>query len=98
MKELIVKYFPIPPATICDIGGGAGEYSFWLASIGYQVHLIDIVPLHIAQAKERSSLPGESFLSAIRVGNALSLDYEDNYFDAVFMGGPLYHLINKEDR
>jgi 2-polyprenyl-3-methyl-5-hydroxy-6-metoxy-1,4-benzoquinol methylase len=51
-QELLQRYLPPPPAVILDVGGAAGAYSFWLAQQGYQVHLIDAVPHHIAQARE----------------------------------------------
>ena len=30
-----------------DVGGGAGVYALPLASGGYEVHLVDPVPLHV---------------------------------------------------
>jgi SAM-dependent methyltransferase len=32
------------------------------------------------------------------LGEARNLEFEDNYFDMVLLFGPLYHLIEKEDR
>lgn len=56
-QELLTRYLPKPPATIYDIGGGAGVYALWLAGQGYDVHLLDAIPLHIEQAfKGRKSL------------------------------------------
>ncbi|MEH2082737.1 MAG: hypothetical protein V7K89_22975 [Nostoc sp.] len=49
-QELISRHLSPPPAVIFDVGGGAGVYSFWLAQQGYEIHLIDAVPLHIKQA------------------------------------------------
>lgn len=99
MKELMLRYLPPAPAKVCDIGGGAGEYSFWLAELGYEVYLVDIVPEHIEQAKQRAS---ESKLGKVPVecivGDALHLDYPEQFFDAVFIGGPLYHLTEDHER
>ncbi|WP_414588410.1 hypothetical protein [Scytonema sp. PCC 10023] len=53
-QELLSRYLPCPPAVIFDVGGGAGVYSYWLAQQGYEVHLIDAVPLHIEQAQSFS--------------------------------------------
>ena len=53
-QELLQRYLPPPPAVILDVGGGAGVYAFWLADRGYQVHLVDGVPLHVSQAEEAS--------------------------------------------
>jgi 2-polyprenyl-3-methyl-5-hydroxy-6-metoxy-1,4-benzoquinol methylase len=54
-RELIQRYLPTPPGTIMDIGGARGVYSFWLAGLGYSVHLVDIVPRHIEQAHKTSN-------------------------------------------
>ena len=36
-KELIQRYLPTLPATVLDIGGAGGLYSFWLAGLGHEV-------------------------------------------------------------
>ena len=41
-KEILLEELPSPPAVIYDIGGGYGEYAFWLTSLGYEVYLYDI--------------------------------------------------------
>ena len=40
-KEILLEELPSPPAVIYDIGGGYGEYAFWLTSLGYEVYLYD---------------------------------------------------------
>jgi 2-polyprenyl-3-methyl-5-hydroxy-6-metoxy-1,4-benzoquinol methylase len=40
-KTIVQRFLPLPPAVVADVGGGTGPYSFWLASLGYEVHLID---------------------------------------------------------
>ena len=54
-KEILLRYLPSPSAQILDLGGGPGVYSFWLADKSYKVHLVDIVPLHVEQAKAADS-------------------------------------------
>jgi 2-polyprenyl-3-methyl-5-hydroxy-6-metoxy-1,4-benzoquinol methylase len=49
-QELIIRALKQAPAKILDVGGGSGIYSAWLASLGYEVHLLDLVPKHIEQA------------------------------------------------
>ena|SRR5436309_15336382 len=44
-KELITERLPKPPATVIDVGGGPGTHALWLAELGYEVHLIDPVPI-----------------------------------------------------
>jgi hypothetical protein len=46
-RELLARYLPLAPATVLDVGGGAGVYALPLAREGYSVHLIDAVPLHV---------------------------------------------------
>jgi len=49
-KELLRRFLPPAPATILDVGGGPGIYAVWLADEGYQVHLVDALPLHVEEA------------------------------------------------
>lgn len=98
MTELLMRYFPKAPAKICDIGGAAGDYAFHFAKIGYDAHLLDIVPRHIEQAKERAEYESYVNPNNFIIGDALDLPYEDNSFDAVFLSGPLYHLQERNDR
>jgi ubiquinone/menaquinone biosynthesis C-methylase UbiE len=51
----------------------------------------------IEQAKESESKLNNK-LATIQVGDARNLDFEDQSFDLVLMMGPLYHLVNKQDR
>ena len=46
---ILKKLMPPAPAVVLDIGGAAGAYAFPLTCQGYEVHLIDPVPLHIEQ-------------------------------------------------
>src|SRR2546429_9446116 len=54
-QEIILRYLPAPPGTVLDVGGGSGVYACWLASLGYRVHLIDAMPLHVEQAQPASA-------------------------------------------
>jgi ubiquinone/menaquinone biosynthesis C-methylase UbiE len=92
-KELIGRFIPEAPARIIDIGGGPGVYAEWLTDLGYEVHLIDPVAKHIEQAKR---LPAG--ISVAEIGDARSLDYPDDVFDMALLLGPLYHLIERDDR
>ena len=55
-KEILSRLLPPPPAVVLDVGGGPGVYAAWLLARGYEVHLVDPVPLHVEQA-EKSFLP-----------------------------------------
>ena len=97
-QELLRRYLPPAPGVILDIGGGAGVYAFWLAERGYQVHLVDGVPLHIAQAQAAAQKAGGHPLASIQLGDARTLDHPDNSADGALLLGPLYHLIEQSDR
>ena len=97
-RELIRRHLPRPPARIIDVGGASGVYACWLASLGYEVHLLDPVPKHIEQARAASRQQPENSLASAELGDARQLPNADNSVDAVLLLGPLYHLIDKEDR
>lgn len=96
-RELLERYLPSAPASILDVGGGAGVYATWLAQRGYQVHLIDPMPLHVEQAQAAAAAqPDAPFTAAI--GDARHLVEADRSVDVVLLLGPLYHLTEREDR
>jgi len=97
-QELLHRFLPPPPAVILDIGGGAGVYAFWLADRGYQVHLVDSVPLHISQAEEAARLRDGPPLASIKLGDARQVDHPESSVDGVLLLGPLYHLTERSDR
>jgi ubiquinone/menaquinone biosynthesis C-methylase UbiE len=90
---LLSRSLPAPPARVLDVGGGAGVYASWLSARGYQVHLVDPVPLHVEQAREAAA---GSFTAAL--GDARELTEADASYDAVLLLGPLYHLVERADR
>ena len=94
-REILRQHLPAPPACILDAGGGPGTYAFWLAGQSYEVHLLDIVPRHIEEAKARNN---DGILKSAAVGDARNLDFETHSMDAVLLMGPLYHLPERSDR
>ena len=96
-RELLARFLPPPPATVLDVGGGAGAYAVGLAAEGYDVHLVDPVALHVEQARAAAAGAGATLASA-SVGDARHLDFADGAADAVLLFGPLYHLTERTDR
>ena len=94
--DLLERCLPAAPATVVDVGGGAGAYAIPLASAGYEVHLIDPVPLHVEQAAAASRQAGPA--GRHLAGDARDLPIADGSADAVLLLGPLYHLTSREDR
>jgi len=95
--KLIEKYFP-KFGKICDIGGGPGRYALELTKQGYQVMLSDLSEQEILLAKkefERQNLTADGFL----VADACDLaGLASETYDAGLLLGPLYHLIEAENR
>jgi len=96
-RELLERFLPQPPARVLDVGGGAGAHAVWLAERGYEVHLIDPMPLHVEQAEAASREAGQRLASAT-VGDAHRLDHADASADSVLLLGPLYHLTRRAER
>jgi ubiquinone/menaquinone biosynthesis C-methylase UbiE len=97
-QELLQRYLPPPPAVTFDVGGGPGAYALWLAALGYEVHLVDAMPLHVEQARRASEAQPEHSLASTAVGDARQLDRPDESVDVVLLLGPLYHLTERADR
>jgi SAM-dependent methyltransferase len=95
--EIIERFLPKPPARILDVGGAAGVYAFPLAERGYDVHLIDLTPLHVEQARTRAAAAGAGSLEA-RLGDARRLDHDSASAEGFLLLGPLYHLTERADR
>ena len=60
MHHQLLEHLPPPPATVLDVGGGAGHQSFPLAQAGYEVTLLDPSPAMLDKARQRlKRLPEE---------------------------------------
>lgn len=96
-KEIIGRYLTKKNLDILDIGGGAGYYSYWLAEKGHQVTLVDLSPGNIELVRKHSENT-VTRLKKFETGDAVSLNFPDEQFDAVLLMGPLYHLIDRAER
>jgi ubiquinone/menaquinone biosynthesis C-methylase UbiE len=97
VRMILRAVLPTAPARIFDVGGGPGVHASWLARDGYEVHLVDPVPLHVEQAAELAAAqPDHPFTTEL--GDARSLAAADSSADAVLLLGPLYHLTERTDR
>jgi SAM-dependent methyltransferase len=95
--ELLERLLPAPPARVLDAGGGPGTYAAPLARRGYQVHVVDPMPLHVEQARQAAAAdPAAGFTAAL--GDARELAEPDASHDAVLLFGPLYHLTSAAHR
>ena len=97
-KEILLEKLPKPPAVIYDIGGAYGEYSWWLSSLGYEVHLFDLSETNIEISGELAiEYPGTTLKSAL-VCDARSIPRPDKSADAILLMGPLYSITEYEER
>src|SRR3954467_12495559 len=61
IHQQLLEHLPPPPATVLDIGAGAGHQSFPLAQAGYDVTLLDSSPAMLAKARQQlERLPAEA--------------------------------------
>ena len=97
-KEILLEKLPKPPAVIYDIGGAYGEYAWWLASVGYEVHLFDLSETNIKMSGELAAeYPGVKLASAA-VCDARAIPRPDKSADAILLMGPLYSITEYEER
>jgi S-adenosylmethionine-dependent methyltransferase len=95
--RLIEEHFP-EQGRVVDIGGGPGRYAVELVRLGYRVTLVDLSEKAIAFAREKLT---ELNLAAecLAVEDARDLSaLPSEAFDAALMLGPMYHLVDQEDR
>ena len=97
-KEILKEKLPAPPAVIYDIGGGYGEYAWWLASLGYDVHLFDISETNIKMSEELKHEYPNIHLKSAEVCDARSIPRKSKGADAVLLMGPLYSITEYEER
>lgn len=86
-----------PGDRVLDIGGGPGRYALALAELGCQVTLVDLSEANVEFARQKVQEAGLP-LTAMQ-GNALEISrLVDGSFDHVLLMGPLYHLLEREER
>jgi S-adenosylmethionine-dependent methyltransferase len=96
--RVLGQYLPPAPADVLDCGGGPGRYAIQLAQRGYAVTLFDLSPENLAYARGQAQAAGVT-LQAYDLGDATDLGrYGDESFEAVLLMGPLYHLLEVEQR
>ena len=78
---------------ILDVGAGTGRYSIPLAEEGYDVTAIELVKHNLGRLKQKSNK-----VKAYQ-GNALKLSrFSDESFDVTLVFGPMYHLLEEEEK
>jgi len=98
VQRILATRLPPAPATVLDVGGGAGVHALWLAERGYEVHLVEPVPVQVEQARAASNAQPGAPLASVQLGDARALPFADASADAVLLLGPLYHLAERSER
>jgi SAM-dependent methyltransferase len=100
MHEQLLAHLPNAPASVLDVGGGAGHQSFQLAVAGYDVTLLDSSPAMLDKARERlQRLPAEAQRRVRLVegrGEDAGEAVDGRRFDAVLCHGVLGYLDDPE--
>lgn len=94
---------PSPVVRILDAGGGPGRYTIALAEQGYRVTLFDLSSQLLELARTRiADRPDRvrDHIDDVLQGSITDLSrFPDASFDAtICLGGPLSHLVQRDDR
>ena len=100
MHQHLLTHLPPPPATVLDVGGGAGHQSFPLAQAGYEVTVLDPSAAMLGKARERLALLPEEArrrVSFIQADGEHAADATGGgRFGAVLCHGVLGYLADPE--
>ena len=96
MHQHLLEHLPPPPATVLDVGGGAGHQSLPLAQAGYQVTLLDSSAAMLDKARERlGRIPPEAQQRVMVLhadGERAREAVDGKVFDGVLCHGVLGYL------
>lgn len=100
MHRQLLEHLPPAPASVLDVGGGAGHQSFPLAQAGYNVTVLDSSQEMLAKARTRlRQLPTEARrrVSLVQADGAETDEaVNGRRFDAVLCHGVLGYLEQSE--
>jgi SAM-dependent methyltransferase len=96
-RELILSFIDGASLSVADVGGGTGEYSFWLSGKGHRVDLFDLMERHIKIAAYKNKAIRKP-LERIEKADARRLKVPSGTYDLVILHGPLYHFPSRQDR
>ncbi len=98
MHRHLLEHLPQAPATVLDVGGGAGNQSFPLAQAGYRVTLLDASPAMLEKAQQRlQQLPPEAQQLVTLIqgeGESTTEAVDGQRFDAVLCHGVLGYVAD----
>jgi len=96
MHHQLLEHLPPPPATVLDVGGGAGHQSFPLAEAGYEVTVLDPSEAMLSKARQRReklSAQAQQRVTFVHAdGERADAAVDGRRFDAVLCHGVLGYL------
>lgn len=93
-ESALVEHFLPAGSSVLDLGCGNGRVAFALAARGYRVDGLDISPSMIEEARTAAEALGVE--GRFRIGDAVSLPYDENELDAVvFACNGIGHLTRE---
>ena len=82
-----------PECKILDIGAGCGDYTIALMEQGHKVDAVELVQRNIDVMKQRCPEIN------VRKADARNLGFiADETYDVTLLFGPMYHLMNENDK
>ena len=96
--RFLSNYLP-PDGHLLEIGAATGRYTVELAKRGYKVTAVDLSQNLLEKCRERLEERGIRNQVELIVADARDLSkVGNNVFDSVLIMGPLYHLVEEDDR
>jgi SAM-dependent methyltransferase len=96
MHQQLLEHLPPSPATVLDVGGGAGHQSFPLARTGYDVTLLDPSAAMLDKARQRLQRMSDDVQRRVTFiqsdGENAAAAVNGQLFDAVLCHGVLGYL------
>ena len=96
LHQQLLEHLPRTPATVLDVGGGAGHQSFPLAQAGYDVTVLDPSAAMLDRARQRLATLPQEVAGRIQLVEAAGHDaveaVQGRVFDAVLCHGVLDYL------
>jgi SAM-dependent methyltransferase len=100
LHQQLLEHLPAPPASVLDIGAGAGHQSFPLAQAGYEVTLLDPSEAMLDKARQRLERLPEQTRQRVRLVQAAGENADEavdgRRFAAVLCHGVLGYLDRPE--
>jgi SAM-dependent methyltransferase len=96
LHHQLLRHIPPPPASVLDVGGGAGHQSVPLARLGYDVTVLDPSAAMLAKAEERLTRETDDVRSRVRLihaaGESAVEATDGRRFSVVLCHGVLMYL------